>query len=62
MNLLQLSSKTVVVEANQTRLKEILESHDFEVMAVSMPWTRDFGGSLHCVTCPLNRLQDGEAV
>lgn len=61
MNLLQLSSETVVVEATQVHLKEILESHGFEVMTVSMPWTRDFGGSLHCATCPLNRLQNGQA-
>ena len=58
MNLLQLSSTTVVVEEKQTRIAKKLEAHGFEVLRVKLPYARDFGGSFHCITMPLYRERE----
>ena len=55
LNVLQLSPRTVMVEALQTKLAKKLTRHGFKVIEVPMPFARDFSGSLHCVTCPLHR-------
>eukprot|EP00928_Gymnodinium_smaydae_P037163 TRINITY_DN25838_c0_g1_i2.p1 TRINITY_DN25838_c0_g1~~TRINITY_DN25838_c0_g1_i2.p1 ORF type:complete len:457 (-),score=2.62 TRINITY_DN25838_c0_g1_i2:7-1275(-) len=60
MNVLQLSSSTVIVEAAQTKIANKLRSHGFEVLSVSLPYTRDFAGGLHCVTAPLFRARDSD--
>lgn len=54
-NVFQVSASTIMVEAKQTLLAHILESHGFEVIKVPFPYARDFAGSLHCATCPLHR-------
>ena len=55
MNLLQISEESLVIEEKQERLGNILESHGFAVHRIPFPFARDFSGSLHCATCPLDR-------
>jgi len=55
MNLLQIAPNVVVIEKDQVKVREKLQKHGVEVLDVTIPYTRDFAGALHCVTCPLKR-------
>merc|ERR1711918_16093 len=55
INLLQVEPNVVCIETNQTGVKKKMEAHGVEVLTVDMPYTRDFAGAFHCVTCPLVR-------
>jgi len=65
MNCVSLDPKTVCVEASETPLMDLLDSHGFEVLPVPMFEVSPFGGGLHCVTADVFRhgeLEDYFAV
>eukprot|EP00404_Azadinium_spinosum_P013686 CAMPEP_0180512854 /NCGR_PEP_ID=MMETSP1036_2-20121128/51820_1 /TAXON_ID=632150 /ORGANISM="Azadinium spinosum, Strain 3D9" /LENGTH=131 /DNA_ID=CAMNT_0022524041 /DNA_START=86 /DNA_END=478 /DNA_ORIENTATION=+ len=55
INMLQISPSTVCILEGQSKVGQKLEAHGFEVLYVDMPYSRDFSGAHHCVTCPLHR-------
>jgi len=50
MNTLSIDSKTVIVDASQTLLHEILDSKGFDVIPHTLRHSRTLGGGFHCVT------------
>jgi len=60
MNLLVIDPKTVCVEASETPVMELLDSHGFNVIPVPFYEVSPFGGGLHCATADVYR--EGELV
>jgi len=50
MNTLSIDSKTVIVDAAQTLLHDILDSKGFNVIPHTLRHSRTLGGGFHCVT------------
>lgn len=61
MNVLSLSPKTVVCEASEHALHELLDSLGFEVLVVPFRNVYEFGGSLHCATWDVRRRSKRES-
>lgn len=55
MNVLSLSPETVVCEASELALHELLDGLGFEVLVVPFRGVYEFGGSLHCATWDVRR-------
>lgn len=55
MNVFVIGPHTVVVEAEETSMKQLLESEDFEVISVPFRDVYEFGGGLHCATWDIER-------
>ena len=55
MNLLSIDPNTVVVDARQKKLVEMLQANGFEIITATMRQARTLGGGFHCVTCDLER-------
>ena len=51
----QVSPKKIIVEAEETWMKNFLEDLGFEVILVPFRNVLEFGGSLHCSTWDINR-------
>jgi glycine amidinotransferase/scyllo-inosamine-4-phosphate amidinotransferase 1 len=55
MNMLVVDPHTVIVDAAQTNLIQILLNHSFEVIPLTLRHSRTLGGGFHCVTLDLLR-------
>lgn len=55
MNVLSLSPDTVICEAEEKPLHDLLDKLGFEVLTVPFRNVYEFGGSLHCATWDLHR-------
>jgi len=55
MNVLSISPKKVIVEAQEHPLHELLHKHGFDVYPVPFRNVFEFGGSLHCATWDIRR-------
>lgn len=55
MNVFVIGPNTVVVEAEETTLKSMLEKEGFEVIPVPFRDVYEFGGGLHCATWDIDR-------
>lgn len=55
LNMLVVDPKTVIVDAEQTNLIEILIKKDFTVIPRTLRHSRTLGGGFHCVTLDLHR-------
>lgn len=55
MNVLVIGPHTVVVEAEETSMKQLLENEGFEVISVPFRDVYEFGGGLHCATWDIER-------
>jgi glycine amidinotransferase len=55
MNVLSLGPKTVICEAQETPLQEMLDSLGFEVLTTPFRNVFEYGGSLHCATWDIRR-------
>lgn len=55
MNVLVVDPTTVIIDKNQTRLMNILESRGFTVLPYELRHARTLGGGFHCVTLDLWR-------
>jgi N-dimethylarginine dimethylaminohydrolase len=55
MNMLSLNPETVIVDAKQTRLIEILKSCGIDSIPLTLSHSRTLGGGFHCVTLDTKR-------
>ncbi|MFN8494507.1 MAG: arginine deiminase family protein [Caldilineaceae bacterium] len=55
MNVLSVSPKKVICEAQEWPIHELLDKHGFEVLTVPFRHVYEFGGSLHCATWDIRR-------
>jgi N-dimethylarginine dimethylaminohydrolase len=55
MNMLSVDPHTVIVDKNQTKLIQTLESQKFTVIPLELRHSRTLGGGFHCVTLDLHR-------
>lgn len=55
MNFINIDEKTVLIEENEASLIKLLESHDFNVIAIPFRNFYPFGGSFHCATADIRR-------
>lgn len=55
LNMLVLDPNTIIVEKNQLKLINILESYNFTVIPLELRHSRTLGGGFHCVTLDLVR-------
>ena len=55
MNMLVVNPSTVIVDATQHDLIEILVRKDFTVIPRTLRHSRTLGGGFHCVTLDLHR-------
>ena len=55
MNLLSVDPSTVIVDARQKKLIEMLQANGYEIITATMRQARTLGGGFHCVTCDLER-------
>lgn len=55
MNILSLSPETVICEAQEQPLQDLLDKLGFEVLTVPFRNVYEFGGSLHCATWDIRR-------
>ena len=55
MNMLVLDPETVVIDAAQTRLIEVLKSHGIDSLPHTLTHSRTLGGGFHCVTLDTRR-------
>ncbi|MFN8488417.1 MAG: arginine deiminase family protein [Caldilineaceae bacterium] len=55
MNVLSISPKKVICEAQEHPLHELLDKHGFEVYTIPFRNVFEFGGSLHCATWDIRR-------
>lgn len=55
MNVLSISAKKVICEAQEHPLHELLDKHGFEVYPIPFRNVFEFGGSLHCATWDIRR-------
>ena len=55
MNMLLLDPETVIVDADQTALIPVLQSHGFDTIPLRLRHSRTLGGGFHCVTLDTQR-------
>jgi glycine amidinotransferase/scyllo-inosamine-4-phosphate amidinotransferase 1 len=55
MNMLVLDPETVIIDAAQTRLQEILRSRGIDSIPLTLSHSRTLGGGFHCVTLDTRR-------
>ena len=55
LNMLVIDPYTVIVDKNQNKLIQILESYNFTVIPLELRHSRTLGGGFHCVTLDLIR-------
>jgi scyllo-inosamine-4-phosphate amidinotransferase 1 len=55
MNMLVLDPETVIIDAAQTRLQEILRRHGVDSIPLTLTHSRTLGGGFHCVTLDTRR-------
>lgn len=55
MNMLAVDPETVICDAKQTRLHEVLRKRKINVVPMELSHARTLGGGFHCVTLDLNR-------
>ena len=55
MNMLVLDPETVIVDADQTALISVLQSHGFDTIPLRLRHSRTLGGGFHCVTLDTQR-------
>jgi len=55
LNVLSLDEKHAIVEAQETRLQELLSKNGFEPIPVPLRSLAEFGGALHCCTTDVRR-------
>jgi len=55
MNMLMVDPETVIVDAAQKQLINILNNHGIDVIPLSLSHSRTLGGGFHCVTLDLRR-------
>ena len=55
LNMLSIDANTVIVDAAQTDLIQILEQRKFTVIPMTLRHSRTLGGGFHCVTLDLER-------
>ncbi len=55
MNVLSIDPDTVIIDSNQIKISEQLQSHGFNIIPADMRQARTLGGGFHCVTCDLER-------
>ena len=58
MNMLSLDPKTVILDAAQSQLITILETHGFDCIPLTLTHSRTLGGGFHCVTLDTRRCHD----
>jgi len=58
MNMLVLDPETVIVDANQTALILLLQSHGFDTIPLRLRHSRTLGGGFHCVTLDTQRSHE----
>ncbi len=56
MNLLVVDPATVIMDAAQSRLHEVLDQHGIRVIPMTLTHARTLGGGFHCVTLDTRRL------
>jgi N-dimethylarginine dimethylaminohydrolase len=57
MNMLSLDPETVILDAAQTRLREILKTKGIDSIPLTLSHSRTLGGGFHCVTLDLIRQE-----
>ena len=55
LNMLSVNPETVVIDAKQTRLREILKSKGIDSIPLTLTHSRTLGGGFHCVTLDTRR-------
>ena len=55
MNMLSINPETVIIDAKQTRLREILKSKGIDSIPLTLTHSRTLGGGFHCVTLDTRR-------
>ena len=55
MNMLSLNPETVIIDAKQKRLQEILKSKGIDSIPLTLTHSRTLGGGFHCVTLDTRR-------
>jgi glycine amidinotransferase/scyllo-inosamine-4-phosphate amidinotransferase 1 len=55
MNMLVLDPETVIIDAAQTQLQEILRKHGIDSIPLTLTHSRTLGGGFHCVTLDTRR-------
>lgn len=55
MNMLSVNPETVIIDAKQTRLMEILKSRGIDSIPLTLSHSRTLGGGFHCVTLDTKR-------
>jgi glycine amidinotransferase/scyllo-inosamine-4-phosphate amidinotransferase 1 len=58
MNMLVLDPETVIVDADQTALIPVLQSHGFDTIPLRLRHSRTLGGGFHCVTLDTHRSHE----
>jgi len=58
MNMLVLDPETVIVDADQTALIPVLQSHGFDTIPLRLRHSRTLGGGFHCVTLDTQRSHE----
>ena len=58
MNMLSLDPETVILDANQTQLINILRKHKISAIPLTLSHSRTLGGGFHCVTLDTRRRHD----
>jgi glycine amidinotransferase/scyllo-inosamine-4-phosphate amidinotransferase 1 len=58
MNMLVLDPETVIVDADQTALIPVLQSHGFDTIPLRLRHSRTLGGGFHCVTLDTRRSHE----
>jgi glycine amidinotransferase/scyllo-inosamine-4-phosphate amidinotransferase 1 len=55
MNMLSVNPETVIIDAQQKRLREILKSKGIDSIPLTLTHSRTLGGGFHCVTLDTRR-------
>jgi glycine amidinotransferase/scyllo-inosamine-4-phosphate amidinotransferase 1 len=55
MNMLALDPETVIVDASQTQIIELLKTHGIDSIPLTLSHSRTLGGGFHCVTLDTRR-------
>lgn len=55
LNMLVVDPNTIIIDAAQTELIQLLEKHHFVVIPLTLTHSRTLGGGFHCVTLDLER-------
>ena len=54
-NVFVIDKKTIIMNRNHKRLKDILEKKKFKIIALDISETAKLGGAFRCTTCPIER-------